>query len=271
MFVITPLISFDMKAIERTVKISGHSLFTQQIYVSDEIKAPVLVFLHDALGCVSSWKNFPSNLCELTGLNGLVYDRIGHGQSSPTSTMRNVDYLEHEAAVILPKMLSKFGISEKILVGHSDGATIALIYEAIHQNCDALISISGHMMVEDITMQAVAKTASQLLEEGQLDNLEKHHGDKAKKLVNDWKGIWLSNDFKSWNIKDQIHEIDCPTMVIQGRNDEFATESHAVAISNGIGSLAETLMPDNCGHFPHKEIPEMILKAISKFVLQVRK
>jgi len=258
------MIGIEIK--ESKIKISGFDLYARQITVSDDANSPVLVFLHDALGCAASWRDFPEKLCSKTGLNGLVYDRPGYGKSSPNTAKRETGYLEKEAVNILPKVLGEFGINATILVGHSDGATIALIHEAKFNRSEALISISGHIMVENITREGVAHTAPTLLNGGQLAKLKSYHGDKAEKLVDSWADIWLSKNFEHWNISASLDLIKCPVFIVQGTDDEYATTDHAYLIEKSIGEDAKTVLIEKCGHFPHKEYPEEVMLHIESFI-----
>lgn len=259
-----------MRIEEKIVNISGYDLYANQIFISDNNSQDImLVFLHDALGCVDSWKDFPVKLCKLLGLNGLVYDRPGHGKSSPFLENRSIDYLELEATLILPQVLKAFDISEVILVGHSDGGTIGFLYATSGVNVKALIAISAHVMVEKITKKGVANAAPALLEKEQLDKLRNYHGNKALKLVEDWHSVWFSDDFASWNISVKLKEIACPSLIIQGVDDEYATKEHALVIKEGIGQSAQLLMIESCCHFPHKEHPQIVLDAIHSLLKTV--
>ena len=251
---------------EEYIQFEGYELFVKHIKSSDNETKPVIVFLHDALGCVASWKEFPMKLCEELGYEGIVYDRPGYGQSSDTTESRGINYLEKEADLVLPALLEKLNISNVILVGHSDGGTIALHYAANHTSVKALVSIAGHVMVEDVTLLGVNKIAPGLLEGSQFDKLTNYHGDKAMRLIEDWKRIWLSSEFRDWNICPQLKSITAPSLIIQGTNDEYATDNHAKKIVDAISSSTELLMIEDVGHFPHKEKEEQTRSAIINFL-----
>ncbi len=255
---------------DRYISINNSKIFVKYIHVKESTDSPLLVFLHDALGCVASWRDFPSIICQRTGLNGLVYDRLGYGKSSPTKSNRSPGYLEKEALEVLPEVLKILSIDKVILVGHSDGGSMALINAGHCNNVQALVSIAAHIKVEDITIKGVAKAAPNLLKGSQLDKLNEYHHGKAAKLVNDWQEIWLSNDFRNWNISGTLSNIHCPALIIQGSEDEYATKYHAAEIVKGIGLNAELRMIKEAGHFPHKDAREEVVQLITDFISKLK-
>lgn len=235
-------------------------------HMNQQSTHPTFIFLHDALGCIEAWKSFPHNLCKSLHFNGIAYDRFGHGKSARVEAERPLDYLAKEAKHILPFIINQLKITKPILVGCSDGASIAMLYGAFDKSCARIISIGGHMKVEDITIEGIRNQLNKLQSEVYLQKLRKLHGNKTEKLIHDWSSVWLNPSFRHWNIKEELKSIRCPTLVIQGQKDEYATAEHCLEIGDAIGPWASTVILDHCGHFPHLEKPSELLTVIRDFL-----
>jgi pimeloyl-ACP methyl ester carboxylesterase len=228
-----------------------------------------LVFLHDALGSVEGWKNLPLELCQTLELNGLAYDRIGHGKSPLRPDNYSPDYMKDAALKDLKAVIDHFQIEHPVLIGHSDGGTIALIYAAAYKNAVALVSMAGHIMVEDITRRGIEEAILGFREPELMKRLGKYHGAKTESLVKRWEKIWLSDEFRNWNISRDLSSIKCPSLLIQGREDEYATVKHCEKIKNAIGDHAHMKILENVRHFPHRESPELVKDLIIEFLKQL--
>ncbi len=248
----------------RKIRIEDKELHTMQFSVSSDLSRPSLVFLHDALGCTTSWKSFPKNLCQALQMNGLVFDRLGHGLSSPSTTTRSVDYLEKEALEILPQVLQKMGIRTPILIGSSDGGSIALVYAGKYP-VKALVSLAGHSKVESITLEGIREGVKVLKKAPLFQKLEKLHGRKSQKLLNDWADTWLSPAYRHWNIERFLEGIDCPALILQGKEDQYATDQHAIGIAKRISGPSAYQIMQGCGHFPHLDKAEETIALIKTF------
>lgn len=245
------------------INFSNYSLFIKKIEPA-LCKSPfTIVLLHDALGSIAQWKEFPEQLAAQGGYSVILYDRQGHGQSSSFTKKREKDYLHIEALEILPKVLKELKIENPVLVGHSDGGSIALIYAAYFPTT-ALVAIAAHVLVEDITVQGIK--AALLQKEALTTKLKKYHGEKASQLFQYWSNTWLSPSFRNWNIEEILPKITCPSLIIQGAKDEYATLEHLQKIQKGIGENSKTVVLEKCGHFPHKEKEQEVLKIIGKFI-----
>lgn len=230
----------------------------------------ILVFLHDALGSISTWGSFPEELCKSTGLNGLVYDRIGHGKSGPLQQPHKKGYLEWQAMFSLSAVLQEFNISKPFFIGHSDGGTVALIH-ASHYQAVGIVAESAHIYVEPLTQEGVHLVYNSADETGLIDKLERHHGEKTKELLENWGGVWTSEGFENWNIQDLLPQISTPTLVIQGADDPFASAQHHRDIVESIQGPVQELWIENCGHIPHKEHKDLVLNAMSEFIVSTVK
>ena len=224
-----------------------------------------IVMLHEGLGSVAMWKDFPEQLALGTGCDVLVYSRYGHGKSERLAEKRSVDFMHHEAKVVLPELLRQFEIQRPIRLGHSDGASIALIYAGTWpEQVGALVLEAPHVFVEDLSIRSIT-AIRELYESGNLSQkLERYH-DHVDETFRGWNDIWLDPQFRDWNIEEYLAPISCPTLVIQGENDEYGTLAQVEAIQRG-GRATQSLILPRCGHSPHRDQPSMALDAISKFI-----
>jgi pimeloyl-ACP methyl ester carboxylesterase len=227
--------------------------------------APTIVMLHEGLGSVSMWKDFPEQLARATGCGVLVYSRYGHGKSDRLREPRPVEFMHHEATVTLPALLEQLAIMQPILLGHSDGGSIALIYTATAAaSPQALILEAPHVFVEDLTVQSIAKIRDVYKTTDLPQKLARHH-DHAGETFWGWNDVWLDPAFRSWNIEDCLSSIRCPLLVIQGSEDEYGTLAQVDTIKRGVPH-ARTLVLSKCGHSPHRDQPTATLEAIREFV-----
>lgn len=233
------------------------------------VDAPTIVFLHDSLGSVELWRDFPDRLCSACGCNMLVYDRQGYGHSGPLpGHERTKGYMEKEADT-LHLLISTLTIQRPLLFGHSDGASIALIFAGKYPDkASAVIAEAGHLFVEDITLEGIRAALVQYQTTNLASRLKKYHGNNTETLFRAWTATWLSADFRDWNIEGFLPFIQCPVLVIQGEKDEYGTLKQVEAVSAQAGSYVETCIIPDIGHTPHKESPELVLEASTRFIRQ---
>lgn len=227
---------------------------------------PVLVFLHEALGSIIQWKAFPTELCNSMNLPGVIIERSGHGKSSGFVGERDIHYLHHyadETAAVLREILNPD--QKIILVGHSDGGSIALILAARNtKNIQALVTMAAHTFVEDETLAGI-HPAIEAFEAGKLDGLYKIHGEKTKPLFYAWANTWLAPTFKNWDIRDEIQSFTLPVLAIQGAEDQYGTEEQVNSIVLDNPGRKGVIIPA-CGHHPHLEKQEQVVKAIAHWM-----
>lgn len=230
--------------------------------------APLLVFLHEGLGSVSMWRDFPERLCMAGGFRGLVYSRPGYGQSSPRAQDErwSPDFMHAQAHKVLPALLAALGITERIwLFGHSDGGSIALLHAArFPDRVHGAIVMAPHLFVEDLSVGSIAKARTAYLETDLRSKLARHHAD-ADSAFYGWNDIWLAPAFRAWNIEQDIRDIRCPLLAIQGENDEYGTMAQIDRIAALVPG-AEQLKLADCGHSPHRDQPEQVISATVGFV-----
>jgi pimeloyl-ACP methyl ester carboxylesterase len=228
----------------------------------------VIVFLHEALGSIGQWRNFPEMLCKELELDGFVYERQGHGSSSPFSEARTALYLHDYAWQELPEIIETvFPIEKKlILVGHSDGGTIALLYAARYpKRVIATITMAAHVINEPETINGIYP-AIEAFKAGKLDGLKKYHGEKTLDLFNAWSQTWLSEDFKTWDICQDIRALESPVLSIQGANDQYGTLKQLDLIENNISTHVKTHLLPNCGHHPQLDQERRVLETICEWL-----
>ena len=249
------------------VEVKGKKLRVQHINHKNGKDKATIVFLHEGLGCIEMWKGFPEKLCALTGMNGIVYERQGYGGSDHLDLPRPKDYLEREALIWLPELMKILKIENPILLGHSDGASIALIYAGAYP-CTAVISEAAHIFVEDITIKGIEEVKADPNLPIIKEKLKKYHAEKTEDIVSAWADTWLSADFRDWNITDKLKGINCHVLLIQGEDDEYASPLHVQKIMEAMPDAAsiESIIPKNCAHIPHLQAQNEVLNAMLDFL-----
>jgi pimeloyl-ACP methyl ester carboxylesterase len=227
---------------------------------------PVLVFLHEGLGSVALWKDFPRRVVEATGCSALVYSRYGYGQSEPLAAPHAVDYMHREALEVLPELLGKLAVSDPILIGHSDGASIALIHAGAAQwPVRGLVAMAPHVFVEDITIESIAQARVAFDTSDLPRKLGRYHAD-VNSAFRGWNDIWLHPAFRAWNIEESLPGIACPILLIQGQDDRYGSMAQIEAIERQVRGPVRTLRLPGCGHSPYVDQPEQTLQGIATFV-----
>jgi pimeloyl-ACP methyl ester carboxylesterase len=230
--------------------------------------AATILFLHEGLGSVSLWRDFPRRVVAATGCAAFVYSRYGYGQSEALAEARAPDYMHREAQYVLPALLEKINITNPILFGHSDGASIALIHAGSGHSVAGLILEAPHVFVETISLQGVATAAQTYRSTDLATKLGRHHRN-ADKTFWGWHDIWANDKFRDWNIESFLPSIECPTLLIQGAQDDYGSAAQVDAIANRItGSVSKHLL-ENCGHSPHRDQCETVLELVRLFVRTV--
>lgn len=253
----------------KIVQLSNNtSLAVQPIYTTtNQDENVIIIFLHEALGSIPQWKAFPQELCDALHLNGIVYERQGHGNSSPLSESRNEMYLHDYAYKELPTLLNTILSPDKkvILVGHSDGASIALLFAACNpKKVVGIISMAAHVIVEEVTLHGIAP-AVKAFENKKLEGLRKYHGEKTDDLFYAWAKTWNHPSFRDWNICNELKTINCPVLAIQGENDQYGTETQLLLIQENIPHKTTLELIKNCGHHPHLEQATTVIDLIKEW------
>lgn len=248
------------------VRVDDHRL-EYRWFGARALQGPVLVFLHEALGSAGLWRDFPAELAGATGLPALAYSRRGFGGSDPRSLPLPTNYLDIEADRALPGILAALGVRHPILVGHSDGATIALMHagSAAGQAVLGVVAEAPHVFVEEETLAGI-RGALPIYRGGLRERLRRHHGDQTDAVFHGWHDTWQTPEFRGWNCLDRLPRITCPTLVIQGEGDEYGTWKQLHAIAGAAQGPVETMMLPDCGHSPHRDRRDVVLAAMARFV-----
>ena len=254
------------------LKAGGHRL-EYQIHLpgsladADAVSRPTLVFLHEGLGSVALWKQFPRQVAEAAGCPALVYSRHGYGKSEKLEAPHAVDYMHHEALDVLPAILDQLGIDSPVLIGHSDGASIALIHAGAGKRpVRGVVAMAPHVFVEDITVKSIAGAKATFQNADLAERLGRYHDDAVSTFWG-WNDIWLHPDFRRWNIEDYLAGIRCPVLLIQGEDDQYGTPAQVEAIARQVAGPVETLMLPDCAHSPHQsQQKDATIAAITAFV-----
>jgi pimeloyl-ACP methyl ester carboxylesterase len=230
-----------------------------------------VVFLHDALGAVSLWRDFPDRLCATLGREGLVFDRLGSGRSDPWPEPPGYRLLEVEARERLPEVLRQAGIERPVLFGHSDGASIALLFAAAFPGVPAaVISIAAHVFVEDVTLAGIDATVAAYGATDLADRLRRHHGAKTETVFRNWSETWRDPAFRGFSVVETIRAIRCPVLVLQGEKDEYGSVAQVEAIAAAVSGPVRTAVLPGLGHFPHREDPGTVLAETERFLAGFR-
>lgn len=252
-------------AIQDCVLVNQKNIFYKHFFYQGESKY-TLVLLHDSLGCVTLWRDWPELLAERLQCDVVVYDRVGYGLSDKMDTTnRGKDYLKQEA-VFLKDLLEELELERVALFGHSDGASIALLFAAIYPDHTlALVAEAAHIFVEKVTLEGVqaAKTAYETTDLA--ERLVKYHGTKVDDVVRAWVDTWLSSEYQDWTVEEEMKGILSPLLFIQGDQDEYGSLDQVEKTIAKAQGIAEKVIFPNVGHTPHKEIKEQTLEVIVSF------
>lgn len=232
---------------------------------------PLVVFLHEGLGSVAMWKDWPAKLCEAAGCRGLVFSRYGYGASTPRphDEAWQPDYLHVQAREALPAFLEALGLQREkpVLFGHSDGGTIALLYAAMYPDrVNAIVVAAPHIFVEDKTVASIRQAREIYLQTDLADKLQRYHRDPESAFWA-WNDAWLNADFRNWNIESCLPDIACPVLAMQGDSDEYASLEQIYGIQRGAVQTQLFVIPQ-CGHSPHRDQPERVMEATVAFIHQ---
>ena len=260
----------SLASAERDLEIDGLKLEGRWIGPGPT-EAPTLVLLHEGLGSVGLWGDFPQKLAAATGCGLFAYSRAGYGGSDPVALPRPLSYMHDEARSVLPKILDVIGFRRGMIVGHSDGASIAAIYAGAHDDrrLDGIVLIAPHVFTEDMGIASIAE-AKRAYEEGDLKRKLARWHENVDSAFYGWNGAWLDPDFRKWDLTEFLPAIRIPVLIVQGEADQYGTIAQVQAIETGCSGPVETTMLPGVGHSPHREASEAALDAIRRFALAHR-
>lgn len=254
---------------EGFLDVSGHRLEYRMIGPRPD-KAPTIVMLHEGLGCVGMWNSFPAQLAEATGAGVFVYSRAGYGKSSSVKLPRPLSYMHDEARETLPRILSAIGFRRGLLLGHSDGASIATLYAGSVQDhrIRGLILIAPHFFVEDISIKSIEDAKTAYAQTDLREKLARYHAD-VDNAFRGWSDAWLDPGFRSWNTLEELAYIRVPILIVQGQQDQYGTVAQIKAAQEECYCPVDVALLPNAKHSPHREAPEETLKAVADFANRI--
>lgn len=268
-------------------------------------QAPTIVFLHEGLGCAEMWRNFPDRVAHETRCGALVYSRRGYGASDPVPGPRPVRFMHDEALQVLPPVIARFKLRDVILFGHSDGASIGIIYAGAYpRSVRGLVLEAPHVFVEPICIESISRIAKKFFTDGTgaerpLDEesspqnprakdttlqgcipredemtglrqkLARYHGANTDSMFKTWTEVWLNPEFLRWNIEEYLPRIEAPMLVIQGEDDEYGTLRQVDAVLSQARGPVEPLVLESCGHSPHRDRPEQVMSTTVQFIRRI--
>ncbi|PJI47863.1 MAG: alpha/beta hydrolase [Pseudomonas sp.] len=258
--------SLPVSTREHWISSEKGQLFAQDWAPAETTGEPILL-LHDSLGCVTLWRDFPEQLARSTGRQVIAYDRLGFGRSERYPGALPLDFIDDEARTFFPLLQQHFGLERCVVFGHSVGGAMAVACAAQHsQACAALITESAQAFVEHRTRDGIRAAELEFAREGQLERLQKYHGDKAFWVLRAWVDTWLSDDFSDWNLDAELAQVRCPILSLHGEQDEYGSAAHPERFTSvpGVPTMLR-LLPD-CGHVPHREQQPAVLQAVGEFL-----
>lgn len=227
---------------------------------------PTLVFLHEGLGSIDLWRTFPDDVATAAGgLPSVVFSRHGHGHSDPADLPRPVDYMHREASVVLPELLHELGVERPLLIGHSDGASIALLYAGGGHDIAGLVCIAPHVFVEDESIAGIEAARVQFEATDMTSRMARYHDDPDA-TFRGWNDVWLSPAFRAWNIESSLPAITAPILLVQGTADQYGTMAQIESIRAGVAGPCRTVAVEGAGHAPHLEAGESVVREVADFI-----
>ena len=258
-----------MRNTELKIKINEGEIHLKKWEPSVNSGAAPIVMLHDSLGSVELWRDFPEILANELSRTVFAYDRLGFGKSDARDELPSKEFVEEESITFFPQIKEKLSLNKYVLFGHSVGGGMAINIASRDTDCLAVITVSAQAFVEDLTANGIREAKKMFEQPGQIERLEKWHGSKAKWVLHAWTDVWLSDEFKNWSLDPAISNVQCPVLAIHGDRDEYGSKAFPEFISTRTGSNAEMLIIKDCGHMPHKEKTNEVIRAAKEFLKNV--
>lgn len=250
---------------DRHIEVPDGTIFARK-WIGGTDKCPIIL-LHDSLGSVELWRDFPESLCAASGRDVIANDRLGYGKSSPRYDVLPFDFIKKEAEIFFPLVKESFCIEEFILFGHSTGGSMSVEIAALYrEECLAVITEASQSFVEEITIEGVAAAKESFKNPAQFEKLQRYHGDKAKWVLEAWTETWLSPHFRNWNLDDTLKKVTSPLLAIHGEYDEFGSEEFPKRFASLAAGKSEMILLAKTGHVPHRERKEEIIQLLLEFI-----
>lgn len=253
-------------ATDKYFDIQGGQVFTR-IWKKENNLVPVIL-LHDSLGCVDTWRDFPENLSNHLNRTVVAYDRLGFGKSSERTSLPNYGFIEEETSIVA-KLAQALEFDDFILYGYSVGGAMSLIASKNNSHCKAVVTVSAQAFVEEQTKAGIIQAKNFYQDPLKFDKLKKYHGDKTSWVFKAWTDTWLSPAFANWNLLTHLPQVLCPVLVIHGDKDEYGSLAFADGIATTVAGPSKKVILSNCGHIPHREYEAEVLSEVKTFLDQV--
>lgn len=253
-----------MKTTQQHIDISSGKIFIKR-WAPTNLKSSIpIILMHDSLGSVEQWRNFPEELANSLSAEVIAYDRAGFGKSHARNDLPSNQFITEEADIYFSQIKSKLDIKKFVMIGHSVAGAMSLNIAANYKDCIGVVSISAPVYVEELTLNGIKNAKKEFQDPVVFDKLTKWHGDKARWVLDAWTEVWLGNEFRTWKL-NRINEIFCPVLTIHGENDEFGSVDTPKFISQNVQGKSELHLIDNCGHMPHVTHRPFVIEKISDF------
>ena len=251
---------------ENKIKSSIGSIFAKMWIPQTSATEIPIILMHDSLGSVELWRDFPCILAENTARSVIAYDRLGFGKSDARYGLPSIEFIKEEATKFFPIIKRKLSITRYIMFGHSVGGAMSINIAARDSDCMAVVTASSQAFVEDRTVKGI-KDAQRMFEQpGQIDRLKKWHGGKASWVLKAWTDVWLSPEFSTWSLDDCIRDVVCPVLVIHGEDDEYGSVAFPEFIASKVAGISKMMVFKGCGHMPHMERTDDVVNAVKVFL-----
>ncbi len=255
-----------------SIVVEGRRLDLEYRFVGAEAATPLVVFLHEGLGSLARWKDYPESLCAAAGVRGLVFSRPGYGRSTPRPGGERwaVDYMHRQAESVLPALFATLGIESRVMLfGHSDGASIALLYASAHpERVAGVIAVAPHVMVEDLSIASIQAAREAYDATDLRERLGRYHDDPDS-AFRGWNDVWLDPDFRAWSIEDRLPQLRCPVLAVQGEDDEYGTMAQIESIAR-LAPSVRLVKIAACRHSPQRDQPAVLTAAAAEFIDDIR-
>lgn len=252
------------------LKLDSKKIEIQWLRQGQKNHCPTLIFLHEGLGCADMWKDFPKKLSRDTGCPSLIFSRPGYGRSDPSPLPWKINFMHKQALKRLPEIIQKAKIKDYILIGHSDGGSISIIFAGspYAEGLRGLITEAAHVFCEQITVECIQQAKINYEQHDLKQGLEKYHGINTHNAFRGWNDAWLNPRFMNWNIEKYLNRIQVPMLAIQGENDPYGTIKQIESISRGVKNIQPCVM-GGCRHSPHLEQPQKTLSTMTRFIQKI--
>lgn len=255
----------DIQTLDRFITVPGGELFTRTWEKKRD--EPPIVLVHESLGSVEVWGQFPSALSAATDRTVIAYDRLGFGRSSARQVLPSTNFIAEEADIFFPRVKEQLGIADFCMFGHSVGGGMSIaIASRFQDECRAAISESAQAFIEDITLQGIRDAKKRFENPKVFARLERLHGEKARWVLNAWTETWLSGEFADWSLREVLKEVRCPLLIIHGDRDEFGSRAFPEFLQAYAGGESFMHVLADTGHIPHRERPEVVLDIVRRFL-----